>query len=189
MIFTGSASWFDEYKRLCESVPVVLTEVLTQHTDEVLHVSFSHNGQMFATCSKDGMIIVWECKAQTTVKHWYDMRKLGCQYTQYSQFNSSDTLILVGCISARYSNTGEVAIFSLVDGFQLKRRVKNNPFNVFATWLDDSSVLSGDLVQLDSLASKSTVKVIQANQYQNSSGVSNVYNFLNQNGAWIRFLT
>jgi len=28
------------------------------HTHQVLHVSFAHNGEMFATCSKDGYVIV-----------------------------------------------------------------------------------------------------------------------------------
>ena len=29
------------------------------HTDEVLHVSFSHAGDKFVSCSKDGVFIVW----------------------------------------------------------------------------------------------------------------------------------
>jgi hypothetical protein len=32
----GSLSWYDEYKRLCDNVPVVLTEVLTKHTHQVI---------------------------------------------------------------------------------------------------------------------------------------------------------
>lgn len=37
---------------------MVLTDILTDHSHQVLHVSFSHNGKMFATCSKDGFVIV-----------------------------------------------------------------------------------------------------------------------------------
>lgn len=39
-------------------IPIVQTETLLEHSDQVLHVSFSHNGQYFATCSKDGYVIV-----------------------------------------------------------------------------------------------------------------------------------
>ena len=35
----------------------VESEVLKEHTDQILHVSFSHNGQMFATSSKE-----WFCQ-------------------------------------------------------------------------------------------------------------------------------
>jgi WD40 repeat protein len=34
------------------------TEVLREHSHQVLHVSFSHSGKMFVTCSKDGLILV-----------------------------------------------------------------------------------------------------------------------------------
>lgn len=38
---------------------MVLTDELSYaHSHQVLHVSFSHNGRMFATCSKDGFVHV-----------------------------------------------------------------------------------------------------------------------------------
>lgn len=51
-------SWVDEFQRLCYHSPTVQTETLTDHTNQVLHVSFSHNGRYFATCSKDGYVLV-----------------------------------------------------------------------------------------------------------------------------------
>lgn len=54
----GKESWHLEYKRLYFHCPVVLSEVLTDHGDEVLHVSFSHRGDMFSTTSKDASIKV-----------------------------------------------------------------------------------------------------------------------------------
>lgn len=54
----GKSSWLQEYKRLQYHTPAVESEVIRQHTDQVLHVSFSHNGKMFATSSKDGFIKV-----------------------------------------------------------------------------------------------------------------------------------
>lgn len=57
--FAGK-SWLEEFKRLCYHIPVVQTETLTDHMNQVLHVSFSHNGKYFATCSKDGYVLVNE---------------------------------------------------------------------------------------------------------------------------------
>lgn len=44
--------------RLIDETPMMEVEVLTKHTDQVLHVSFSHDGQRFATTAKDGYIKV-----------------------------------------------------------------------------------------------------------------------------------
>ena len=41
-----------------DRVPCVELDKITEHTDEVLHVSFAHNGMMFCTCSKDGYVKV-----------------------------------------------------------------------------------------------------------------------------------
>lgn len=51
-------TWYGEFKRLYYHIPIVQTENLQVHADQVLHVSFSHNGKYFATCSKDGYVIV-----------------------------------------------------------------------------------------------------------------------------------
>jgi hypothetical protein len=50
-----------EYKRLSYHTPIIQTEVLKEHSHQVLHVSFAHNGKMFATCSKDGYVLVKLC--------------------------------------------------------------------------------------------------------------------------------
>ena len=57
----GKQSWVEEYKRLLYHVPTVEIEVVKKHTDEVLHVSFSNNGKMFTTTSKDGFVMVSIC--------------------------------------------------------------------------------------------------------------------------------
>lgn len=59
ILLAGAESWYGEYKRLTYNIPMVLTDDLVDaHGHQVLHVSFSHNGKMFATCSKDGFVIV-----------------------------------------------------------------------------------------------------------------------------------
>ena len=51
-------SWKSEYKRLDYHTPIHLSETLTDHNDEVLHVSFSNSGKLFSTTSKDASIKV-----------------------------------------------------------------------------------------------------------------------------------
>lgn len=62
----GRDSWYQEYRRLFYHCPVILSETLTDHSDEVLHVSFSNRGDMFSTTSKDASIKVrllhFKCK-------------------------------------------------------------------------------------------------------------------------------
>lgn len=62
----GRDSWYQEYRRLFYHCPVILSETLMDHSDEVLHVSFSNRGDMFSTTSKDASIKVrllhFKCK-------------------------------------------------------------------------------------------------------------------------------
>ena len=68
-IFPGRKSWRSEVKRLVHHVPCVESEIFTDaHSDEVLDVSISHNGEYFCTTSKDSCIIVRE-NAILTLKH------------------------------------------------------------------------------------------------------------------------
>ena len=84
LLFSGT-TWYEEYQRLVQNVPMVLTEVLKAHSHQVLHVSFSHNGKMFATCSKDGLVIV--CTLLKFIKEYYienifKIFRFGTQVTQ-----------------------------------------------------------------------------------------------------------
>ena len=65
----GKQSWVEEYKRLLYHVPTVEIEVVKKHTDEVLHVSFSNNGKMFTTTSKDGFVKVSICFSSPVQKY------------------------------------------------------------------------------------------------------------------------
>ncbi|KFB35863.1 AGAP010041-PA-like protein [Anopheles sinensis] len=119
----GAESWRAEYRRLTSNVPMVLTDVLTSHSHQVLHVSFSHNGKMFATCSKDGFVILWNSAYPSTIRDSYDMRKLSWKYTQFSQFNQSDTLLLVSGVhfGSPHSTSGEIAVFTVQSKFLIRR--------------------------------------------------------------------
>lgn len=50
---TAATSWYEEFRRLYDTVPCVEVQTLKEHTDQVLHLSFSHSGYQFASCSKD----------------------------------------------------------------------------------------------------------------------------------------
>lgn len=134
MYVVGCTSWMDEYFRLTSCVPMMETEVLREHSHQVLHVSFSHSGKMFVTCSKDGLILVrlylllkklstklinslqlWDSGYPAKVRYHHDMKQFSWKYTQYSQFNSSDTLLLVSGVhfGTPHSTSGEIAVFSL----------------------------------------------------------------------------
>lgn len=180
--------------RLCDNVPIVLTEVLTEHSNQVLHVSFSNNGKMFATTSKDGFIKVWNSQTHPVkLKYEYDMKKLCWRYTQFSQFNSTDTLVLVSGVhfGSTNSTSGEIAVFSVVNEFKLRCRVQNRPYDIFGCWYSDQHLLSGDLRWLAHLVSKSTIVLNKAHQETSSEHtpvVKELYNFYNRNASSVRNL-
>ncbi|GJQ67242.1 hypothetical protein Trydic_g8147 [Trypoxylus dichotomus] len=185
------SSWYNEFKRLCYRIPIVLTETITEHANQVLHVSFSHNGKYFATCSKDGYIYVWDSTYPAAIKYYRDMKSFSWKYTQYSQFNESDTLLLVSGVhfGSPYSTSGEIAVFSLQDGFELQCRVVNKPYDIFGTWYSDRHLLSGDLHWLAHLVSTSVLWINKASQEVDSEHVpitQNLYKFYNRNASSIR---
>jgi WD40 repeat protein len=53
-------SLLSDYSCGTEQIPTCTTQVLLDHTDEVWHLSFSHNGRMLASCGKDQTAIIWD---------------------------------------------------------------------------------------------------------------------------------
>ncbi|CAH1785488.1 unnamed protein product [Owenia fusiformis] len=182
--------WRKEYKRLHYHSPKVESEVLDSHKDQVLHVSFSHNGKMFATCSKDGFIKVWNATYPTRIKYSEDLRGLTWKYTQFSQFNESDTLLLVsGVHFGSNSTSGEIAVFSLTDSFTLQSRVSNKPYDIFGTWFNDNHLLSGNLHWQGHLSSATVLwlnKAYQETESEVESVVMQLLKFYNVNASSIR---
>ncbi|XP_060516665.1 F-box/WD repeat-containing protein 5 [Cylas formicarius] len=183
-------SWYEEFKRLCYKIPVVQTEVLTDHIHQVLHVSFSHNGKYFSTCSKDGFVSVWNSDYPASIKYSKNMKHFKWKYTQYSQFNETDTLLLVSGVhfGTTHSTSGEIAVFNL-DGFELQCRVVNKPYDIFGTWYSDQYLLSGDLHWLAHLVSSSHLWLNRASQEAESELVPIthcLFRFYNRNASSIR---
>ncbi|XP_065567119.1 F-box/WD repeat-containing protein 5-like [Artemia franciscana] len=187
----GALSWHDEYIRLWRHVPIVETEILKEHTNQVLHVSFSNNGKFFATCSKDGYVLVWDAGYPARIRHYKDMKTFSWKYTQYSKFNASDTSLLVsGVHFGSHSNTGEIAVLSLTDGnFDLQCRVSNRPYDIFGTWYTDSYLISGDQHWLGNLISTSNLWLNRASQETDSeftSVMNRMFRFFNRSASSVR---
>ncbi|XP_029675989.1 F-box/WD repeat-containing protein 5 [Formica exsecta] len=190
-IMPGKTSWLGEFKRLAYHTPLIETEVLKEHSHQVLHVSFSHNGKMFATCSKDGYIFVWQSQYPVTIKYLHDMKTFSWKYTQFSQFNCTDTLLLVSGVhfGTPHSTSGEIAVFKVAPGFDLQCRVVNKPYDIFGTWYSERYLLSGNLHWLAHLVSTSVVWLNKANQESASEHVpimTQLFRFYNGNASSIR---
>uniref|UniRef100_A0A1B0FNA5 F-box domain-containing protein n=1 Tax=Glossina morsitans morsitans TaxID=37546 RepID=A0A1B0FNA5_GLOMM len=189
----GAVSWKSEYERLTFGIPFVQSQCLKGHVHQVLHVSFSHNGEMFSTCSKDGYVIIWNAGHPCTEKYSQNMKKFNWKYTQYSQFNQSDSLLLVSGVhfGSPHSTSGEIAVFT-VDGkveSHLRCRVINRPYDIFGTWFSDQYLISGDLHWLAQMVSTSILWLNKANQEVDSEHVpimNQLYKFYNRNASSVR---
>lgn len=120
------------------------------------------------------------------------MKQFNWKYTQYSQFNQSDTLLLVSGVhfGAPHSSSGEIAVFSVDNNsFDLQCRVSNRPYDIFGTWFSDQFLISGDIHWLAHLVSASVIWLNKANQETSSEHVQilkQLYKFYNKNGSSIR---
>jgi len=140
--------WKEEYRKLADDTPSVLSEQLTTHSDEVLHVTFSNSGKFFVTCSKDGLIIVhsMDRRGLVSVRLMKDMREHGWQFTWASKFNATDSLLLVAGVINEIN--GQIAVFDssrATGDFPLICKLENNPYDVMGAWCDETTWLSGSL--------------------------------------------
>lgn len=165
---SGKTSWRNEYQRLTHETPTHLSETLLEHSDEVLDVSFSHDGKLFCTTSKDATVKVWELGYPTKVKHNAEMLLLlGWNLTQFSTFNRSDTYLCVcgvqfgGNVQEYFpSSSGRAAVFRLKD-FKLIQTMKMEPPQLFADWYDDTTVLGGYVEENQTILHIKAFKVVE----------------------------
>lgn len=120
------------------------------------------------------------------------MKQFHWKYTQFSQFNESDTLLLVSGVhfGQPHSSAGEIMVFSVdEESFNLQCRVSNRPYDIFGTWFTDQFLISGDIHWLAHLVSGSVLWLNKASQETGSEHVQilkQLYKFYNQNGSSIR---
>ena len=87
--------------------------MLKGHTDEVLHLTFSHDGRDLASCSKDHLLNIWR-KMDGTIDQFrlaqsVDMSEHEWINTWAVYYNQNDDKLLIGGV--RDSVRGEVSFF------------------------------------------------------------------------------
>lgn len=126
------------------------------------------------------------------VIHSADMKMYSWNYTQFSQFNETDSLLLVsGVHFGAHTASGEIAVFNVEDGFQLQCRVLNKPYDIFGTWYTDEYLISGRLHFLGHLVSCSALwlnKAWQETESERKPIIKRMYKFYNKNASSIRMI-
>ncbi|XP_037348876.1 F-box/WD repeat-containing protein 5 isoform X2 [Talpa occidentalis] len=186
----AATSWYEEFRRLYDRVPCVEVQTLREHTDQVLHLSFSHSGYQFASCSKDCTVKIWSNDLTISLLHSADMRPYNWSYTQFSQFNQDDSLLLASGVflGPHNSSSGEIAVISL-DTFALLSRVRNKPYDVFGCWLTETSLISGNLHRIGDITSCSVLwlnNAFQDVESENVNVVKRLFKIQNLNASTIR---
>lgn len=134
-------SWKQEYIRLQYNIPRVQSEILTEHSDKVLHVSYSHNGKMFATSSVDGSIKLWNSDYPATIRCSHNMKQHKWVYVHHSKFNRDDTHLLVSGVCVPNTPLGQIMVLDVIKNEFVFETV-NSPFNAIGTWYDNTRFFS-----------------------------------------------
>uniref|UniRef100_A0A8K9WW75 F-box and WD repeat domain containing 5 n=1 Tax=Oncorhynchus mykiss TaxID=8022 RepID=A0A8K9WW75_ONCMY len=128
----------------------------------------NHHGPEFQACSAqkcdrpDGTI---------TMVHSSSMLQFNWGYTQFSQFNTDDTLLLVSGVYLGsnqikcyfHSSSGEIAVICL-ENYTLLSCVRNKPYDVFGCWLNETHLVSGNLRWIGNMTSCSVLRLNKAFQ-------------------------
>ncbi|NXS91074.1 FBXW5 protein, partial [Jacana jacana] len=186
----AAVSWYDEFQRLYDTIPCVEVQALKEHNDQVLHLSFSHSGSLFASCSKDCTVKIWSNELDISLQHSSNMRPYNWSYTQFSQFNSDDSLLLVSgvFVGPHNSSSGEIAVISM-ENFTLLSRVRNKPYDVFGCWLNETNLISGNLHRIGRITSCSVLwlnNAFQGIESENVNVVKRLFKIQNLNASTIR---
>ncbi|CAK8675043.1 unnamed protein product [Clavelina lepadiformis] len=139
----GAVCWKEEYERLVDRVPCVELKKIEEHSDEVFHVSFSNNGLMFCTSSKDTYVKVYNADSPFDIVFSSQPRGNYWTCAQMSRFSPCDTQLLVSGSRPGREQYGEIVIYSIFGGtFSIQARVRIRPYDVMGTWLNESHFLS-----------------------------------------------
>ncbi|XP_061554120.1 F-box/WD repeat-containing protein 5 [Phycodurus eques] len=189
----AAVSWYREFKRLFDCIPCVEVQTLREHSDQVLHLAFSHRGHRFSSCSKDCTVKLWDTErhdGNISLVHSSSMRQFNWGYTQFSQFNADDSLLLVSGVylGPHHSSSGEIAVLSL-ENYTLLSRVRNKPYDVFGCWLNETHLISGNLHWIGNMTSCSVLwlnKAFQDIESENVNVVKRLFKIQNINASTIR---
>lgn len=189
----AAVSWYREFRRLFDCIPCVEVQTLREHSDQVLHLAFSHRGHRFSSCSKDCTVKLWDTErpdGNISLVHSSSMRQFNWGYTQFSQFNADDSLLLVSGVylGPHHSSSGEIAVISL-ENYTLLSRVRNKPYDVFGCWLNETHLISGNLHWIGNMTSCSVLwlnKAFQDIESENVNVVKRLFKIQNINASTIR---
>ncbi|XP_017263460.1 F-box/WD repeat-containing protein 5 [Kryptolebias marmoratus] len=189
----SAVSWYREFRRLFDCIPCVEVQTLREHSDQVLHLAFSHRGHRFSSCSKDCTVKLWDTErpdGNISLVHSSSMRPLNWGYTQFSQFNPDDSLLLVSGVylGPHHSSSGEIAVISM-ENYTLLSRVRNKPYDVFGCWLNETHLISGNLHWIGNMTSCSVLwlnKAFQDVESENVNVVKRLFKIQNINASTIR---
>ncbi|XP_061732336.1 F-box/WD repeat-containing protein 5 [Nerophis ophidion] len=189
----ASVSWYREFKRLFDCIPCVEVQTLREHSDQVLHLAFSHRGHRLSSCSKDCTVKLWDTEradGNISLVHSSSMRQFNWGYTQFSQFNADDSLLLLSGVylGPHHSSSGEIAVLSL-ENYTLLSRVRNKPYDVFGCWLNETHLISGNLHWIGNMTSCSVLwlnKAFQDIESENVNVVKRLFKIQNINASTIR---
>lgn len=183
-------SSLDLYRTFKDDVPSVNVQEAKKHSDEVLHVSFSHNGQLVCSTSKDATACLWS----VTPDYRLDLietlmfnvdQAVPFRYTLYSEFNQDDSLLLV-CGSINHPQIrGMVYVYDIKQQKFIFRAV-NRPYDVYSTWLGTRHFIYGDIVGANPILGGSESVLYCSDVRAKTGNFKVLCRFDNGQGAYVR---
>lgn len=135
--------WRTEFIRMEDEAPIVLSETLEAHTDEIYHINFSQSGNYFSTTGRDASVRVWKFGYPCTLYAENTDLDSILVYTRFSDFNRSETLLLVAGIASYILGADSCTLILSIKDLQILHAVSGSNANFRGCWLDDSSFLNG----------------------------------------------
>mmetsp|Transcript_35139 Transcript_35139/g.47990 ORF Transcript_35139/g.47990 Transcript_35139/m.47990 type:complete len:581 (+) Transcript_35139:176-1918(+) len=141
---TSTLSLFEDHLCSRSSIPNQCVSVLEAHDDEVWYVKYSHNGDKLASCSRDGITIIWEISSngKGTVLH-----KLEAPQAVSSLAWSADDKKLLVCGAEPEVRLWDVEKGTLIKGFNYYSDSLSA-----CSWLDETTFVSGGVDKMITVA-------------------------------------
>ncbi|ORZ09864.1 WD40-repeat-containing domain protein [Absidia repens] len=131
----ASYSLFSDHVCDKNEFPTKTISILTDHTDEVWHVAYSHNGRYLASASKDSSCIIWDMKTYQRVK------RIQCASSiSFCSWSPDDSKIVL-C-----GNDSLLLIWNPFEGEILQKFVGHSDQVTSCVWLPNGQyIISGSL--------------------------------------------